>query len=562
MLNHPQDQTGPPAGSASSSLPAAHPRHRLFARRPAALALIGALVVGLAGVTGLSAGSASAASELVVQAESFATQSGAQTEGTADTGGGLDVGWLAAGDWMSYSAIDLGAAGPLTVNLREASANASGGTVELHADTQTGTLLGSFAITSTGGWQTWATKSSTTTSTLSGKHTVFLTLKSSQSGDFVNLNWFSLVNGTTTTPTPTPTGSTTASGIASVAVINDVTKTPVAGLNPLLDGAVIDLPTLPNRNLSLQATPLTPAGVASVVFTLTGAKGTSYTRTESVAPYFLCNDYLDCPLLATPDSYTLTVQAYSATGASGSKVGGALVVHFTVKDATAAASVNVLYVGNSLIGTATGATGEDTPALVKHLATSAGQNMTFTEVIHFGNTLQQTYDAGEVTAALNGSTKYDYIVLQEYSTLVATNLTSARNTLLNTYAPKFAGALKPGGKVILFKDWALVDPAPFATRAANVAAINTNYAALAAALSTPDVLAPISDEFEKIIATHGTSYLIVADGKHPNDTAIYLDAATLYGILFHVSPRTLSDQYLAPATASSMRDVAATQLGY
>ena len=51
-------------------------------------------------------------------------------------------------------------------------------------------------------------------------------------------------------------------------------------------------------------------------------------------------------------------------------------------------------------------------------------------------------------------------------------------------------------------------------------------------LSTSNVLAPISDEFEKIIATQGTSYLIVSDGKHPDDTAIYLDAVTLYGIRF------------------------------
>ena len=65
-----------------------------------------------------------------------------------------------------------------------------------------------------------------------------------------------------------------------------------------------------------------------------------------------------------------------------------------------------------------------------------------------------------------------------------------------------------------------------------------------------------------MIATRDTSYLIVADGKHPNDTAIYLDAVTLYGILFHESPRGLSNQYLNATTAASMRDVAAAQIGY
>ncbi|GAA1500499.1 hypothetical protein GCM10009827_006500 [Dactylosporangium maewongense] len=50
--------------------------------------------------------------------------------------------------------------------------------------------------------------------------------------------------------------------------------------------------------------------------------------------------------------------------------------------------------------------------------------------------------------------------------------------------------------------------------------------------------------------------------RHPDDTAVYLDAATLYGILFRESPRPLSNLYAAAATATSMRDVAATAIGY
>ncbi|MFF5227781.1 hypothetical protein [Dactylosporangium sp. NPDC000521] len=61
----------------------------------------------------------------------------------------------------------------------------------------------------------------------------------------------------------------------------------------------------------------------------------------------------------------------------------------------------------------------------------------------------------------------------------------------------------------------------------------------------------------------GASFLIVAGGKHPNDTAVYLDAATLYGILFRESPRPLANLYAAAAaTATAMRDVAATAIGY
>ncbi|WP_426512439.1 discoidin domain-containing protein [Dactylosporangium sp. McL0621] len=348
--------------------------------------------------------------------------------------------------------------------------------------------------------------------------------------------------------------------IAGLSLVNDASHKPILGLSPLTDNAVVDLTRLANRNLSVRADIAAGVSPGSVAFTLTGAKGSSYTRTETQAPYFLCNDYVDCPLLATPDTYTLTVQALAPGGAA---LGAAATVHFTVtSSATAPAALDVLFVGNSLLGTATAASGEDTPALVRHLAIAAGRTVNVTEVIHFGNTLQQTWDGGEVTAALSGAKQYDYIVLQEYSTLVATNPAQATNTLLSTYAPTFARSLKPGGRVVLFKNWALVDPAPFATRAAETAAIDTNYAALSASLPTPNLVAPISDEFETIIAGNGTSYLIVADGKHPNDTAIYLDAATLYGILFRESPRGLTNLYLTAAVATNMRNVAAAAIGY
>ena len=38
-----------------------------------------------------------------VEAESYNYMSGVQTETTSDTGGGLNVGWIDAGDWMAYS---------------------------------------------------------------------------------------------------------------------------------------------------------------------------------------------------------------------------------------------------------------------------------------------------------------------------------------------------------------------------------------------------------------------------------------------------------------------------
>lgn len=344
-------------------------------------------------------------------------------------------------------------------------------------------------------------------------------------------------------------GSRTVSGIS---LVNDATHRPVLGLSPLTDGTVVDLTRLADRDPSLRADLAAGVTPGSVAFTITGARSGRSTRVESPAPYLV-----DGRLLSAPDEYTVTAQAYTG----GFRLGKPFTVRFVVTaTATATRALDVLFVGNSLLGTI-GATGEDTPKLVRRLASAAGRTLHLTEVIHSGYTLRQTWNAGLSATALSGAKRYDFIVLQEYSTLVATDPSAALDTLLDPYAPTFARALKPGGRVVLFKNWALVDPAPFASRAAAKAAIDANYASLSASLPTPNLLAPIADEFETLIARHGTSYLI-ADGKHPNDTAIYLNAVTLYGILFCESPLGLPDLHLSASVASNLRSVAATAIGY
>ncbi|QKW24043.1 carbohydrate-binding protein [Kitasatospora sp. NA04385] len=125
-----------------------------------------------------------------VQAESYAAQSGAQTEVCSDTGGGTDVGWLANGDWLRYS-LDFGSTGATRIDARVASGAAAGvsGLVQVRLGSPTATPVGSFAVGNTGGWQTWKTVPADL-SRITGVQTVYLTFSSGQSADFVNLNWF------------------------------------------------------------------------------------------------------------------------------------------------------------------------------------------------------------------------------------------------------------------------------------------------------------------------------------------------------------------------------------
>jgi beta-glucanase (GH16 family) len=77
-----------------------------------------------------------------------------------DIGGGWDVGWTAAGQWLGYT-VDVATAGAYTVSFRVAS-GATGGTFHLE-DASGDNLTGPVTVSNTGDWQTWATVAATVT---------------------------------------------------------------------------------------------------------------------------------------------------------------------------------------------------------------------------------------------------------------------------------------------------------------------------------------------------------------------------------------------------------------
>ncbi|MEV4638867.1 DUF1996 domain-containing protein [Actinoplanes sp. NPDC049548] len=176
-------------------------------RRTTRVVLATAVAVALGG-SAVYIANASAAENAVpgrLQAESFAAQSGAQTENTGDADGGKNVGWLADGDWLRYDNVTVSGA---NLSARVASDNAAGGSIELHLGSQSGALLATFPVSRTGGWQKWTTVTAQAKSVPSGAQTVFAVLKSSQRADFVNINWFTL--GTVTAAPSAPAPSTAA----------------------------------------------------------------------------------------------------------------------------------------------------------------------------------------------------------------------------------------------------------------------------------------------------------------------------------------------------------------
>ncbi|MET7700706.1 glycoside hydrolase family 16 protein [Streptomyces sp. NPDC005485] len=126
-----------------------------------------------------------------IQAESYDSHSGTSTESTSDSGGGQNIGSLANGDWALYKGVNFGSTAAKQFYGRVASGAAGGvsGLVEVRLDSRTSTPVGSFAVGSTGGWQSWRTVPANISS-VTGTHDVYLTFTSGQPADFVNVNWF------------------------------------------------------------------------------------------------------------------------------------------------------------------------------------------------------------------------------------------------------------------------------------------------------------------------------------------------------------------------------------
>ena len=84
---------------------------------------------------------------------------GVDIEATTDTGGGYDVGWMTAGEWLTYT-VSVGQSGTYTLTARVA-ASGAGGT--FHVEFGGVDKTGAIPIPNTGDWQAWVDVTRTVT---------------------------------------------------------------------------------------------------------------------------------------------------------------------------------------------------------------------------------------------------------------------------------------------------------------------------------------------------------------------------------------------------------------
>ncbi|GAB1621330.1 hypothetical protein AAOGI_13800 [Agarivorans albus] len=142
-------------------------------------------------------GNLSTPSEVLVQAEDYSqyydTTSGnaggsyrsddVDLQITSDVGGGYNLGWTAAGEWLEYE-VDL-PAGSYNIEFRVAS-NPGGGRYSLEVDGQT--VVSASDVAATGGWQNWVSQNKTNITLSGGAQTLRFNVLQ---GNF-NLNWIKI----------------------------------------------------------------------------------------------------------------------------------------------------------------------------------------------------------------------------------------------------------------------------------------------------------------------------------------------------------------------------------
>jgi hypothetical protein len=122
-----------------------------------------------------------------IQAESYSSMQGVQKENTTDAGGGQNVGYIDAGDWMDYR-VNVAAPGTYQVQYRVASLN-GGGSIQLRSGTNT---LATTTVNATSGWQNWATVTASATLAAGSQ-----TLRIYAGAGGFNLNWIQFSSGNT-----------------------------------------------------------------------------------------------------------------------------------------------------------------------------------------------------------------------------------------------------------------------------------------------------------------------------------------------------------------------------
>jgi chitinase len=207
----------------------------------------------------------------LIQAESYSSMSGIQTEATTDTGGGLNVGYADTGDWMAYFNVNFPTSGNYVIEYRVASA-VSG--ARISSDLSAGTIqLGAVNIPNTGGWQNWQTVSQTV-NVNAGTYNFGIYVQNTG----VNINWFRITKSASALAAKSASSATSEEFVAlnvyptstdnTLSITQDISNAKVSIVDSQT-GAVVSGPKVNNNSVDVS---LLKSGVYLIVFEKEGTQ--------------------------------------------------------------------------------------------------------------------------------------------------------------------------------------------------------------------------------------------------------------------------------------------------
>ena len=178
-----------------------------------------------------------------------------------------------------------------------------------------------------------------------------------------------------------------------------------------------------------------------------------------------------------------------------------------------ASVVRCLFIGNSFTSR------NDVPGLVASLAEARGRTLEHRLIAAGGASLRMHWNKGEARKAIE-QTRYDWVVLQEQSTLPVKNASRMHENI--RLFDEAIGA--SGAKTALYLTWARRN-APDAQRA-----ITEAYVSIGKELGA--TIVPVGVAWEAVLSTPGHPVLHDKDGSHPSPAGSYLAACVFLAMLF------------------------------
>ncbi len=218
--------------------------------------------------------------------------------------------------------------------------------------------------------------------------------------------------------------------------------------------------------------------------------------------------------------------------------------------------LRILFIGNSYTYV------NDLPGVFANLARSGAHPVETDMIAPGGWTLSQHAGSNGTLDKINSS-KWDYVVLQEQSTIPAFSV--SRTQEMYPAARQLAGQIEAGGaEPVFFITWGHREGVPvqgLTTYAEMQSQIDQGYLLIAQELNLP--VAPVGQAWWTASQHQPPFDLWQADGSHPTQSGTYLAACVFYAVIFNQSPEGLTYRDgLSQETARSLQTIAANTVFY